>query len=106
MSKKKQLHLPVEVRRSQIIGAALRLADDLGVGNLRRDQIAALAGCSAGLVSKHYSTMAQLRRAVMGEAIATRCLSVVAQGLVLGDPRAKAAPEELRRAAAAHLLGE
>jgi hypothetical protein len=45
-----------------------------------------------------------LRRAIIGEAIAKRNLTVVAQALAMGDPRAKACSLALREAAARTLV--
>lgn len=93
-------------RKSQILDAALRLAASEGLNQFGRDQVAALAECSVGLINLHFSTMCKLRRAVMGAAIATENLNVIAQGLIMRDPRACKAPEPLRRKAAASLMGE
>lgn len=95
---------PAKTRQRDIITAALRMAERHGYAAVTRDQIADAAGCSPGLVSVHFGTMPQLRRAIMGEAIRTRALAVIAQGLAARDKRAMGAPEELRREAVVSLM--
>lgn len=93
--------LPAKVRTQQILDAATEIARTKGFSSLRRSEIAERAGVSTGLVNVTYGTMAQLRRAVMRRAVHDRILNVIAEGLVLNDPVARKAPEELRRAAVA-----
>lgn len=92
-------------RKHSILAAALELAADHGFEKITRDQIAARAECATGLVSLYLGTMVQLRRAVMSEAIRTRNLNVLAQGLVAKHPKAEAAPDDLKREAVASILG-
>lgn len=92
-------------RRQQILTAALSVAASAGYLRTTRDAVSVAAGCSPALVSHHFGTLACLQRAIMGEAIRTHNLRVIAQGLSHGDRRALNAPEELRRAAAASLAG-
>ena len=93
-----------DARKAEILAAALDTARAVGYRHVSREAIAALAGCSPGLVSSYFGTMPALRRAIMSAAIARRDLTVLAQGLAAGDSKAKAAPEELRRAAAETLV--
>jgi len=54
-----------ELRREQVVEAALRVAERLGgVEQMTRDLVAIEAGVSTGTVSKYFNTMPQLRRAV------------------------------------------
>jgi len=96
---------PERTRKTLILSAALQLAERGGFANMTREAIAARANVSTGLVSQHFGTMKELRRAVIGEAIRCANLDVVAQALAAGHPRAQSAPEELRRAAALSLVG-
>ena len=91
-------------RKTEILSAAIQLAESEGLNEMNRDQVAAVAKCSTGLVNLYFGTMKQLRRAVIGEAVRTKNLNVIAQALVLGDPRAKRAPDELKREALASVL--
>lgn len=84
--------------------AALTLAHERGYTHVTRDDTAMLAGCAPGTVSRLYGTMCQFRRAMMSAAIARRDLVVLAQGLAAKDPKALAAPIELRRKAARALV--
>lgn len=93
-------------RRQSILSAALRLAETDGYLRVTRDAVALAAVCSPALVSHLLGTMPQLQRAIMGEALRTRNLRVIAQGLAHGDKRAHNAPAELREAAAASLTGQ
>lgn len=90
-------------RRQSILTAALTVAVRDGYLRTTREGIAAEANCSPALVSHYFGTLATLHRAIMGEALRTRNLRVIAQGLAHGDRRARNAPEELREAAAASL---
>lgn len=91
-------------RKKQILDAALAVAGIKGINRMTREEIAALAGISDGLINLHFSTMAQLRRSVMRAAIANHILPIVAQGLVIKDPQALKAPEELKKAALESLV--
>lgn len=91
-------------RRKSILQAAMTAARTSGYTHITRDQVAELAECASSLVAHHWGTMAQLRRAIMGEAIRTKDLLIIAQGLVEKDPRAMGAPDELKEAARDTLL--
>lgn len=93
-------------RRQSILTAALQVATTAGYLRTTREAVATVAGCSPALVSNYFGTMAQMQRAIMGEALRTRNLRVIAQGLAHGDRRASNAPEELREAAAASLTSQ
>lgn len=99
-------HSRTDDRRQIILSAALRLAADTGYLRVTRDAVALAVACSPALVSHWLGTMPQMQRAIMGEALRTRNLRVIAQGLSHGDKRAMNAPAELREAAAASLTGQ
>lgn len=90
--------------RAEILATCLKLAAIAGYRNITRDVIAEAASVPPSLVSYHMGTMIELRRHVMREAIRTRCLAVIAQGLSVGDHRARKASPELQRAALESLL--
>jgi AcrR family transcriptional regulator len=96
--------LAPEVRKEAILAVALERARSIGLNNLRRDDIAAHAGVANGLVSRYFSTMTQLRRAVVRAAIRQEVLPVLAQALASRDPDALKAPEDLQKRALASLL--
>lgn len=85
--------------QQQILQAAVELAGIHGYQHFTRNQVAERANVAQGAVHYHYGTMQQLRRAVMGEAVRTRNLKIIAMGLAAGDTRARKAPEDVRRQA-------
>lgn len=97
------MRLDPKIRAQQILDAALRVATREGYHKMTREKIALEAGTVAGNVSRYYSTMPQLRRAVVRAAISKRVLPVIASALAAGDKHAKAAPVELKKAAVATL---
>jgi len=54
-----------ELRSAHIVATALRLAESGHIKTLTRADVANAAGVSTGTVTKYFSTMPQLRRAVM-----------------------------------------
>jgi AcrR family transcriptional regulator len=96
---------PANNRKSEILAAALALAIKHGYMHVTRLQISERIGCATGLVPYHFGTMCDLRRSVMSEALRTRCLPVLAQGIVAGHAKTKRMPDELRRAALESLMG-
>lgn len=83
-------------RKADILDAAVSLAAKHGYANVTRDQIGHELGCAPSLVSHYFPTMQQLRRAIISAAIARRVLVVLAQGIVAREPKALAAPAELK----------
>ncbi|MGL4894253.1 MAG: TetR family transcriptional regulator [Shewanella sp.] len=93
-----------EVRREQILAAAIVVANEQGYNALTRDGVAKAAGVATGQVNHIFNTMAQLRRAVMRAAVHRELLPIVAQGLAQGDKDAHAAPDWLKRKALDSLI--
>lgn len=89
-----------ELRKDQILNIALELSKHYGYNNITRDDIRKRAGVSAGLVSKYFNTMTQLRRTIMRAAIHKNIPEIIAQGLANNDDHAKKAPPELKKQAA------
>ena len=86
-------------RKATILVAACDAAARFGFAKFSRDSVATMAGVSPALVSHYFSTMVALRRAVMGEAIRSQRLRIIAEGIVAGDRRALRADATLREAA-------
>lgn len=105
MSSNTQERLPPAMRKEQIVAVALKLAKENGYQRITSDQVAAAAEVSKGLVFNYFTTMPQLRRAIMRAAIAAKppVLSVIAEGLAVGDAHAKKAPAEIKELAIASL---
>lgn len=90
--------------RQKILQAAVEEALIKGYENFTRDGTAERAGVAAGSVNTHFKDMAQLRRAVMYEAIQHHHIDILAQGLAEGCNVARGAPEDLKREALETLL--
>jgi len=100
MSKK----LPPEIRRDDIMSAALTLSERVGYTHVTRDALAAALLVSPALISRHFGTMVQLRRAIMSAAVARSNLKVIAQGLALGDSKARNVSVDVKEQAVRGLL--
>ena len=94
-----------DTRKAAILLAAMTEAGKHGYAHVTREQIAQRAECAPGLVSFYFGTMVCMKRAIMSEAIRTRNLPIIAQGLADRHPKAMRAPVELRTAAAMTLAG-
>lgn len=94
-----------DTRKQHILDCAMHEAHRAGYSHVTRDAIAARAECATGLVSHYFGTMVELKRAIMSEAIRTRALRIVAQGIADGHPKARRVSEELRREAIDSLRG-
>lgn len=99
MTEQLRTRLKPEVRREQILAAALHIASTTGFNSLTRDGVAEQAGVATGQVNHIFNTMNQLRRAVMRAAVHREIKPIIAQGLAAGDSEAHKAPEWLQRAA-------
>jgi len=93
-----------EVRREQILEAALVLALNDGYTRITRDGVADKAGVSQGLVNMYFGNMEGLRTELMRYAVARKNLQVVAQGLLGRHPEALKAPQSLRSLAAGQVF--
>lgn len=95
--------MKVEDRREQLLSKGIKLAVRSGYAAISRKQITDAAGVSEGLLSLHFGTMDDFRRALMQYAVDNRNLLVIAQGLVAGDLVAKKAPASLKQEALASI---
>jgi AcrR family transcriptional regulator len=102
----KRKRLDRDTRRDEILAAALQLARVHGYNRITRDQIAAHAGVSMGLVTLYLGTIPNLRRDLMRAAVSKGIPEIIAQGLAAGDPHAVKASPELKRRATDHLLAQ
>lgn len=93
-----------ELRTEHILNVAVKMSIKQGYDKITRDGIANEAGVSMGLVTRYFSSMKQLRRAVMRHAVNNDIPSIVAQGLINNDPHARKASDELKSKAAALLM--
>ena len=93
------------LRRANILAVAVAQSRTRSFSQLTRNIIAEAAGVSPGLVTRYFPTMAGLRNDIMREAIRASIPEIVAQGLAVGNARAKKAPPELRKLAAQFIEG-
>ena len=111
MSKKE--YLKKDVRRDQILTAAMDIALTDGYDKLTRDGVADRANVAAGQVNRIFNTMPQLKRAVMRSTIAQlelnpsnqRLLMILAAGLSYRETPALNAPMDLKNSAVKLLVG-
>ena len=99
-------YMKPEVRKEQILDAAIKVAEKNDYFTMRREDIARVAGCSDGSVSRYFGTMNQLRKAVMRHAVHHGHHIIVAQGLMRGDRQARKASQELKNEAASHIASK
>ena len=92
------------LRRRQILEAAVLLATASNYAQITRQGIAETAGIAPTLISHHFGTMCQLRRALMRYAVQNEHLAVIAQGLAARDAQAQKASPGLQTAALGTLL--
>jgi DNA-binding transcriptional regulator YbjK len=104
MTEVKRTYLKKSERRDQILSAAVSMALETGFNSLTRDGVAIRAGVAMGQVNHVFNTMTQLRRAVMRRAVSCAHLSIIAQGIALGDTVALNAPDGLKQKALSSLL--
>lgn len=94
-----------DARKLAILAAAVAEAVQVGYQQVTREGIAQRADCAPGLVSFYFGTMVCMKRSIMSEAIRTRQLRIVAQGIADGHPKAKRVPDDLKREALQALMG-
>jgi len=93
--------LPPKERKKLLLDAATAAAVEHGYGRFTREHVAQRAEVGPSLVNKYFTTMALLRRAVMGAAIKDENLSIIREGIVLRDSRAMKVGDELKKKAMA-----
>jgi len=109
----KKEYLKKDVRRDQILTAAMDIALTHGYNTLTRDGVAERANVAAGQVNRIFNTMPQLRRAVIRSTVAQlkvnptneRLLMILAAGLSSRETPALNAPTEMKQEALQLLMG-
>lgn len=92
-------------RDQRILDAAVQCALASGYDWITREEVARLAGVATGTVNSAFGTVADLKRAVLAEAVEKRILPIIAQGLAGQHAIIMSAPLELRQAAALQMAG-
>ena len=100
----KTKRLKPEIRKDEIIAAALVLAASTHYTRVTREAIAAAITIKGPAIQYHFGTMGQLRRELMRAAVKQRVLNVVAQGLLARDEHAEKADTALREEAIAYAM--
>lgn len=95
--------LTPDARKPQLLEAAVAVASKHGLHGTTRHRIAEHANVAPGLITHYLGTMAELRRAVMRQAVKQGILPIIAEGLAARDKQALKAPPELRARALASL---
>lgn len=93
-----------EVRREQILQAAMLLASQHWYNTLTRSMVADAAQCSEATVSHYFGTMNQLRKYIMRHAVKNGLLKIIGQGVVHNDPIALRVSEEIQKQAVNSLV--
>lgn len=88
--------LDPEVRRAEILDAALRMSRLHGYREVTREDISRAAKCSEALVSSYFGTMVKVRRAIVRAAIDQRDLAILAQVIAAKDKHAAKISWDLR----------
>lgn len=96
--------LKPDLRKQQVLDAAMIVAARVGYNNMLRREVAEEAKCGNGTVSRYFGTMHQLHKAVIRKAIADRNLSIIAQGIAAKDRNAMKAPDDVKKAAMESIL--
>jgi AcrR family transcriptional regulator len=100
-----RLRLQPKDRKELLLAAALEVAVSHGYLFMTRDDIAKVAECSPTLVPRYLGTMATLRKVIMRRAIKDGNLAIIVQGLASKDPLCAKLPDDVKKAAAATLIG-
>ena len=105
MKRKGHIRLTPDVRREQVVMAALELAHSKPYWAVTRNELADAVGIAGSVVQYHFGTVKQMRRAIMRAAVHREDLLVIAQGIAAQDPHALRAPADLRARAVKTLHG-
>jgi AcrR family transcriptional regulator len=89
-----------DIRRAEILSAAIRLCARDIFSTLTRDELAKRIGVAPGLVGYYWSTMDKLRDDVIIEGCRLGISRIILAGLSLNHPVAKALPDDVKSRAA------
>lgn len=88
-----------EVRKEQIIDAAISIVEGGGLAALDRQTVARVVGVSGQTINHYFGTLKQLERAVKRAAVAKPSYNVIAQLVVMNDPAVDGLDESVKRKA-------
>ena len=95
-------HKPHDVRRLEILKAATKIAERVGVANVMRKDVAEKAKTAEGNINQIFLNMENLKKEIMRYAIETENLKLIVEGVILKNKIALGAHPELRRKAFNH----
>ena len=93
------------VRKESILAAAAVVAVRERTIHITRTDVAKVAGVADATLNSHFTTMHQLRVAVVKAALRSGDVPVLAVAMVSDKYRPEGVPVELREAVAAHVAG-
>lgn len=96
--------LKADVRKDQILNAAIILAMRVGYTQMSRAQVAEEAQCSEASVTHYFTNMHQLRKYLMRHAVKNNLLGIIGQGVAHKDPIALRVSNEIQKQAVASLV--
>lgn len=103
MKRRGHTRLTPDIRREQVVEAALQIAQAKPYWQISRNELADAIDVAGSVVQYHFGTVKKMRRAIMRAAVHREDLKVIAQGIAAQDPHALKAPDELRARAIASL---
>ena len=89
--------LKPNIRKQQILDAAIVLSQEVGYTNIRRDVLATKAGVADALVSRYWGTMPQLKNSIVKFAIASNDYVILMQAIAANDPLVKSLSTSAKR---------
>ena len=78
---------------------ALSQAEKIGYNRVTREVVAKHVPCAPSLVSHYWGTVEQLQKSILREAVKSKNLKIIAQGLVSRSPITRRVPMEIKQAA-------
>ena len=97
-------HASREDRREQVLAAALQSAILVPYYDLRREDVAAVAGMAPSNINSYFGTMGELRQAMLKRAIETENINVLKRALGRNEPLVEKMPKALKEKVVASFL--
>ena len=86
----------IEIRKIEILDAAVKLSTRIGYQMITRELVASEAKTSCGLITFYFENMDSLKAAIIRAAIDREILPLIAQALSLGDTQTKTIDKKLK----------
>jgi AcrR family transcriptional regulator len=96
MTERKIRRLKPEARSREILTAALALAENVGLQNMKRNTVAEKSKAANGSINHYFGDMDGLRTAVVEFAIEEENLAVLAEAIATRHPAIESIPPKLR----------